>query len=194
MQLFLAVLLFFLGILISIATLQNWRLRTLRDSCYLSLTCVHLSPSIPNARAWSSTSSRLFSVKSFFMALSNTSYIVPFSLTKFIWNLKSHLRSSLLLGWGHARTNNMLQLRKPFKSPSPDRCILCEGSGKSINHLFLHYPITLGLQHYLFRQVKIDWVLPRSVCMIISYSDLRSSFRGKTHWQIACLILLWIVW
>ena len=78
----------------------------------------------------------------------------------------------------------------------PNWCVLCKESGEFINYLFLHYSITLGLWHYLFRQVRIDWVPPRSICdmMTISFRCLGSSIKGKALWQIVCLTMLWIVW
>ena len=50
-----------------------------------SLNCMHLSSTIPNARAWSLSFSSLFLVKSLFVALSNLSNLCPFSLAKFVW-------------------------------------------------------------------------------------------------------------
>ena len=56
------------------------------------------------------------------------------------------------------------------------------GSGESVDHLFLHCLITLGLWYKLFSLVRMDWVPPRSICdmMIISLRGLGSSVRGKT--------------
>ena len=70
------------------------------------------------------------------------------------------------------------------------------GSGELINHFFLHCSLTLGFWHKLFSLVKMDWILPMSICdmMTISFSGLGSSIRAKTFWQIAYLIILWIVW
>ena len=42
----------------------------------------------------------------------------------------------------------------------------------------------------------MDWVPPRSICdmMTISFRGLGSSIRGCSLWQIACVIVSWIVW
>ncbi|CBI18251.3 unnamed protein product, partial [Vitis vinifera] len=51
-----------------------------------SLDCLHLSSSVSDARSWYLSSSGLFTVKSFFLALSQCSGSSPIFLTKFIWN------------------------------------------------------------------------------------------------------------
>ena len=70
------------------------------------------------------------------------------------------------------------------------------GNGESIDHLFLHCPVTIGLWHRLFNLVRLIWVPPRSLedMLVISFKGLGNSLRGKTLWQIACLTLIWMVW
>ena len=51
-----------------------------------SLDGVHLSPSVPDARLWPLSSSGLFSVKSFFLALSQFSGSPQVFPSKFVWN------------------------------------------------------------------------------------------------------------
>ena len=91
---------------------------------------------------------------------------------------------------------SQLQLRRPYESLCPQWCMLCKGDGESIDHLFLHCPLTIGLWHKLFNLARLDWVPPRSIedMMIIAFRGLGNSIRGKTLWQITCLTLLWIVW
>ena len=93
-------------------------------------------------------------------------------------------------------TNNLLQLRRPFKTLSPDWCILCRSSSEIIDHLFLHCPIALGLWQRIFLQVGMEWVSPLTICdmMVISLKCFGNSFRERALWRIACLSLSWIVW
>ena len=49
------------------------------------LSHVHLTPSIPNAKAWISSFSGVFLVKSFLLALSNFSDSTPFYPANFLW-------------------------------------------------------------------------------------------------------------
>ena len=51
-----------------------------------SLDCMHLSTSASNARSWSLSSPGLFTVKSFFIALSQVPDLSPCFPTKFVWN------------------------------------------------------------------------------------------------------------
>ncbi|RVW15386.1 putative ribonuclease H protein [Vitis vinifera] len=118
---------------------------------------------------------------------------------KFLWSLKAPSKVkdlAWLVVHGKVNTNNKLQLRRPYKSLCPQLCILCKGNGESIDHLFLHCPVTIGLWHKLFNLAGLAWVPPRSIVdmMVIAFKGLGNSLRGKTLWQIACLTLLWMVW
>ena len=100
----------------------------------------------------------LFSIRSFFLALSNQSTPIFFSLTKFIWKLKAPSKVKAfawLLANKRVNTNNLLQMRRTFKAFSLDHCTLCMGNRESIDHLlyivwwlefwhiFLHCSMTL---------------------------------------------------
>ncbi|RVW63734.1 LINE-1 retrotransposable element ORF2 protein [Vitis vinifera] len=115
-----------------------------------SLDGVHLSPSVPDARLWPLSSSGLFS--------------------SFIW-LVAHKK---------VNTNDMLQVRRPYKALSPDICILCMKHGESADHIFLHCSLTIGLWHRLFQLAKMDWVPARSILdmMYIKFNGFGSSKRG----------------
>ena len=100
-----------------------------------SLFHVHLSPFVPNAKALVPSSSGVFSVKSFLLALFNLWNSVPFHPAKFLW--KSRVSSKIMaFAWlvAHKKvhTNDMLQLRRSFKALSLDWCIICKGSAEMI--------------------------------------------------------------
>ncbi|RVW99804.1 putative ribonuclease H protein [Vitis vinifera] len=163
------------------------------------LSLVLFSPSLVDLRAWSLSLSGLFSVKSFFLALSKVSNPILFLLAKFLWSSKAPSKVkdlAWLVVHGKVNTNDKLQLRRPYKSLCPQWCILCKGNGESIDHLFLHCPVTIGLWHKLFNLAGLAWVPPRGIVdmMVIAFKGLGNSLRGKTLWQIACLTLLWMVW
>ena len=124
-----------------------------------SLSSVHFSPSMTDSRTWSMSSSSLFTVKSFFLSLSNFSNPILFLMAKFMWKSKAPAKDKAL-AWlvvhGKVNTNDKLQLRRPYKSLCPQCRILCKGNGESIDHLFLHCPLTLGLWHKLFFLVGLD--------------------------------------
>ena len=58
------------------------------ESLMRSLDCLHLSPSVLDARTRSLSSSGLFTVKFFFLALSHLSNSSPIFPTKFVWNFQ----------------------------------------------------------------------------------------------------------
>ena len=78
-------------------------------------------------------------------------------------------------------TNDTLQLRRSYKGLNPKVYLLYMESGETVDHIFLHCPLSLGLWHGLFSLTHMDWVPPRSIndMKIISYRGLRNSSRGK---------------
>ena len=164
-----------------------------------SLSSVLFSPSLADSRTWSLSSLGFFLVKSFFLAMSKVSNPILFLSAKFLWSSKAPSKVKALawlVAHGKANTNDKLQLRRLYKSLCPQWCILCKGNGESIDHLFLHCPVTIGLWHKLFNLAGLVWVPPRSIedMMVIAFKGLGNSLRGKILWPIACLTLLWMVW
>ncbi|RVW17671.1 Transposon TX1 uncharacterized 149 kDa protein [Vitis vinifera] len=141
-----------------------------------SLDDLYLSPSVPDARLWPLSSSGLFSVKSFFLALSQSSGSPQNFPSKFVWNSQVPFKVKSfvwLVAHKKVNTNDMLQVRRPYKALSPDICILCMKHGESADHLFLHCSLTIGLWHRLFQLAKMDWVPPRSI-----YDMMSIKFKG----------------
>ena len=148
-----------------------------------SLDGLHLSPSVSDARFWPLSSSRLFSVKSFFLTLSQFSGSPQVFPSKFVWKSQVPFKVKSfvwLVAHKKVNTNDMLQLKRPYKALSPDICILCMKHGESADHLFLHCSLTIGLWHRLFRLAKMDRVPPRSIfdMMSIKFNGFGSSKRG----------------
>ena len=84
-----------------------------------SLSFVLFSPSSSDSRAWSLSSLGLFSVKSFFLALSKVSNPILFLPTKFLWSSKAPSKVKALtwlVAHGKVNTNDKLLLRRPYKS------------------------------------------------------------------------------
>ncbi|KAJ9693399.1 hypothetical protein PVL29_012251 [Vitis rotundifolia] len=179
----------------------NFR-RNLSDSEIQDLECLmrsldsmHFSNSASDARSWSLSSSGLFTVKSFFIALSQMPDLSPTFPTKFVWNSPVPFKVKAfvwLVAHKKVNTNDLLQLRRPHKALSPDICKLCMKQGESANHLFLHCSVTLGLWHRLFQLAKLDWVPPRSISdmMLINYKGFGNSKRGIGMWQNASIALI----
>ncbi|RVW35470.1 Transposon TX1 uncharacterized 149 kDa protein [Vitis vinifera] len=88
-----------------------------------SLDCMNLSTSASDARSWSLLSSGLFTVKSFFIALSQMPDSSPFFPTKFVWKSQVPFKVKAfvwLMAHKKVNTNELLQLRRPHKALSPD--------------------------------------------------------------------------
>ena len=111
----------------------------LLERLLFSLSAVRLSSYTVDSRGWCLSPTYLFSIKSFFMALSKSSNIISFLLANFIWKSKAPSKVKAL-AWlvvlKKVKTSDMLQPRSPYKSLSPRWCILCKGSGESVDHLF----------------------------------------------------------
>ena len=160
---------------------------------------MHISTSASDARSWSLSSSRLFTVKSFFIALSQMPGLSPLFPTKFVWNSQVPFKVKAfvwLMAHKKVNTNDLLQLRRPHKALSPDICKLCMKQGESADHIFLHCSVSLGLWHRLFQLAKMDWVPLRSISdmMFINYKGFDTFKRGIVLWQSACIALIWVVW
>ena len=156
---------------------------------------MHLIHSNANSRTWSASFTSLFIVKSFFLALSKSSSPISFHLTRLLMENKSPSKGQSLCFVGTHRklnTNNLLQLRRPYKSLSPWWCILCKGDGESVDHLFLHCSFTIGLWQKLFNLTYMMWVPTRSIeeMLIIVFQGLGNSIIDKSLWKIACLSLV----
>ena len=84
-----------------------------------SLSSMHFSPSVADSRVWSLSSSGLFFVKYFFLALSNFSNPVLFLPTNFLWRSKVPSKVKAL-AWlvihGKVDTNDKLQSKRPYKN------------------------------------------------------------------------------
>ncbi|RVW84726.1 Transposon TX1 uncharacterized 149 kDa protein [Vitis vinifera] len=115
---------------------------------------------------------RLFTVKSFFLALSQIFGLPSVFPTKLFWNSQV-----------------------PFKIKS-FVWLVAHKKGETVDHLFLHCPLTMGLWYRLFQLTKIDWVLPRSIFDMLStnFNGFGSFKRGIALWQVAYIALLWVVW
>ena len=84
-----------------------------------SLDYLHLSSSVSDARSWSLSSSRLFTVKSFFLTLSQFSGFPPVFPIKFVWNSQVPFKVKSfvwLVAHKKVNTNDLLQLRRPYKT------------------------------------------------------------------------------
>ena len=163
-----------------------------------SLGYVHLFPSNADSRVWSLSPTSLFTAKSFFLALSMSPNLCLFYLDNLLWSSKVHSKVKAF-AWSVAHrkvnTNNKLQLRRPYKSRSLPWCVLDNGDGESIDHLFLHCHFTFGSWHKLFNLASSEWVSPRSIedIFIIAFRGFGISIIGKTLCKLHAS-LVWFVW
>ncbi|RVW90396.1 hypothetical protein CK203_045763 [Vitis vinifera] len=68
---------------------------------------LHISSSVPDKRSWSLSPSGLFTVKSFFLALSQYSVSPPIFPTKFVWNAQVPFKvKSFVWLVAHKKVNN----------------------------------------------------------------------------------------
>ena len=122
----------------------------------------------------------------------------PLFPTKFVWNCQVPFKVKAfvwLVAHKKVNTNDLLQLKGPYKALSLDICKLCMKHGELADHLFLHCSLTMGLWHKLFQLAKMDWVPPRSISdmMSINYKGFGNSKRGVVLWQNECIALIWVV-
>ena len=143
--------------------------------------------------------SGLFSVKFLFLALSQFSGSPQVLPSKFVWNSQVSFKVKSfvwLMTHNKVNTNDMLQMRRPYKALSPDICIMCMKHGESTNHIFLHCSLMIGLWHRLFQLAKMDQVPPMSIfdIMSIKFNGFGSSKKGIVLWQAVSIALIRVVW
>ncbi|RVW97046.1 hypothetical protein CK203_032332 [Vitis vinifera] len=159
-----------------------------------SLSSVRFSPSLADSRAWSLSSSGLFTVKSFFLALSKVSNPILFLSAKFLWSSKVPSKVKALawiVAHGKVNTNDKLQLRRPYKSLCPQWCILCKGNGDRLITFFF-----IVLYHWtlnkLFKLAGLDWVPPRSLRILWQERNKRIfEDKGRSEETLWDLILFY---
>ena len=120
----------------------------------LFLGSMHLSPSIADSRGWCLSSTGLFTVKYFLLALSLPPTPLLFYPTKFLCCSKAPSKVKAF-SWLVVHRNDLID---PL---NPKWCILCKGEGEIIDHLFLHCPFACGLWNKLFNLARIVWVSSR---------------------------------
>ena len=109
----------------------------------LSLGSVHLSPSIADSRGWSLSSKGLFTVKSFLLALSLSPTPPLFHLAKFLWSSKAPSKVkafSWLVAHKKVNTNDLLQLRRPYRSLNPSGVFFVKAKERPLITFFFIVP------------------------------------------------------
>ena len=92
----------------------------------------------------------------FFISLVYPTDTIHLFASKFLWKSKVKV-----FAWWVAHkvnTNNMLQLRRPYKALSPEYYILCSGSEETVYHHFYTAQWLCSLWQRLFRLNNLDWV------------------------------------
>ena len=133
----------------------------------------------------------------FFIALFNSSELVPFYPTIFLWESRVPLKVTALarlVAYKKVNTNDMLQLRWLFKTlPMIDASYVRVKKKLIISSYIIRFFLdcSIGYSHLL------GWGgFNQAIFMIYIYSlkCFGHSTRGETLWKISCFTLLWIVW
>ena len=109
---------------------------------------VYLLLSFPNMRVSSLLSFNLFIVKSYFLALAKLVTSTLSLHANFIRKYKTSFKVKIfawLVGNKKVEHQCLPQMRRPYKALSLDHCTMCLRSSESIDHLFLHCSVTLGM-------------------------------------------------
>ena len=87
-------------------------------------------------------------VKSFFSIMSNHIDLTPSLPIDFVWKSQALFKVKCfawLVTLKKVNTIDMLQLKRSYKALSPDVYLLCMESGETVDHIFLHCPLSLEL-------------------------------------------------
>lgn len=141
---------------------------------------------------------KLFPLKSFFRALSNSPNIETTFLHRLVWKQAVPPRVKAF-SWTAAvhriNTMDMLQKRRPFIQLSPQWCSLCKKDGESVHHIFLHCSFTYEVQAYFISRMGINWVIPREVSKLFhSWGTYEVNDRSKQFGEVILHAIIWGVW
>ena len=158
------------------------------------LESARLCQAITDRRVWGFESSGLFTCKSFFNSLIDSSTFSLFSPFSFIWrvNIPSKIKVfGWLLALGKVTTFDVLQKRQPFRSLSPNWCVLCKKNLKSIDHVFLHCSFSLHIWSRLLSELGQVWVVPKKCVDIFKLEYfMHGNKRGQMIWNVAVLVIV----
>ena len=100
-----------------------------------------------------------------------------------------------LLALGKVTTFDVLQKRRPFRSLSPNWCVLCKKNLESIDHVFLHCSFSLHIWSRLLLELGQVWVVPKKCEDIFELEYfMHSNKRGQLIWNVAVLVIVWSLW
>ncbi|GMP72532.1 hypothetical protein CsSME_00030528 [Camellia sinensis var. sinensis] len=134
-----------------------------------------------------------FSVSSYYRVLAHVEEVVfpwkcvwvlgtPSKVAFFVWTamLGRVLTLDNLIRCGHILVN---------------WCCLCCGAVESMDHLFIHCPVSSPLWMLVVATFDLAWVQPASVQAVLhSWAGGRVGRRRRKAWMLASHCILWLVW
>ena len=162
------------------------------------LNNVHLNPALVDTRLWLPDSSHIFSCKSAFNKLRETSISNVFSPFKVIW--KSPIPHKIkvfawLVALGKVNTCDVLQKKRPNCTLNPNWCIMCKRGEETVDHLFIHCSFGSRLWWKLLRIFGLYWVVPRSCYGLLSgHAGLIKGKERKIIFNQFLSATLWAIW
>ncbi|KAL4179332.1 hypothetical protein AMTRI_Chr13g86770 [Amborella trichopoda] len=160
---------------------------------YFELNELFLPLSRTDSIIWSPSSSRRFSMASFYRVLVEAT--ASASQSNRAWNSIAPPRTKLfqwLAFQGNPLTLDNLQ-KRAFQFPN--RCIMCLSEEETVTHLLLHCYFAYSIWSQTTQLFGLSWVLPHSVqaLLLLSFED---SFRksGKILWKASVATILCHIW
>ena len=92
---------------------------------------------------------------------------------------------------GRILTLNNLMLKG---RPLANWCCMCCCDGISIDHLFLHCPVTHSLWAFMLQAFGIHWVMPGSLADLLSSWHQWLGKHNSEIWNLVLGCLMWIMW
>ncbi|KAL6331593.1 hypothetical protein AAG906_011533 [Vitis piasezkii] len=136
------------------------------ESLMRSLDHIHLSPSVPDKRSWSLSSSGLFTVKSFFLALSQISGLPSVFPTKLVWNSQVPFKiKSFVWLVAHKKIISLTKIDwVPPRSIFDMLSTNCNGFGSSKRWIVLWQVACIALLWVVFLRdflnvIHLDWLV-----------------------------------
>ena len=140
-------------------------------------------------RCWFPCKSKGFTVSAYYhLLVGHNDQFFPW---KSIWKQKIPSRVAFFVRTAASRKCLTIDNLRKKRVCILDRCYMCKCSSETVNHLFLHCPVTLELWDMVFGLFGVYWVMPMSVVELFACQQGRfSRHRNGDIWMVVphCLM------
>ncbi|XP_070006138.1 uncharacterized protein [Nicotiana sylvestris] len=173
--------------------LNDWEINKLIEF-YKNLERFKVTSTAEDRVTWQGNSKGKFSVKAAYKEFNISNNQIGCWPWKLIWKVKIPYKVAcftLLLAKEAVLTPDNL-IKRGFQLCS--RCYLRGEEAETINHLFLHYRVTLQLRRIFINLRGILWVMPRRIPEVLTCGNREGNLSSNKERKIVPACIWWTIW